>query len=84
MQRASDKNFDKFELYALKNILSVPADLQQEVDAGATADGGLDEKTEALWAQLQQSLATRRELQRRVASAANSHALCSSQMCSQW
>ena len=29
VQRSADKNFDKFELYVLKNILHVPADLQQ-------------------------------------------------------
>jgi hypothetical protein len=29
IQRAADKNFDKFELYTLKNILRVPSDVQQ-------------------------------------------------------
>ena len=29
VQRSADNNFDKFELYVLKNILHVPADLQQ-------------------------------------------------------
>uniref|UniRef100_A0A7S3AGH1 Uncharacterized protein n=1 Tax=Haptolina ericina TaxID=156174 RepID=A0A7S3AGH1_9EUKA len=69
-QRAADKNFDKFELYTLKNILRVPADLQQddhhveaEVETGVTSD------VEELWARLQQSLATRRELQHKLVGA---------------
>lgn len=28
MQRAVDKNFDKFEMYALRNVFAVPDNLQ--------------------------------------------------------
>ncbi|KAL1515993.1 hypothetical protein AB1Y20_002606 [Prymnesium parvum] len=70
IQRSADRNFDKFELYALKNILHVPAGLQQEQsEPQLERDHSLDAELEELWARLQQSLATRRELQLKLASA---------------
>ena len=95
MQRAGDKNFDKFELYSLKNVFTVPDNLQLVRRRGASAcsnvaapsprpaprrlsqagteeafnDGGIDSEVDALWTQLQQALATKRELARQVAAA---------------
>ena len=51
MQRAGDKNFDKFELYALNNVFRVPPELAQEPVAVAD-ESGIDAELEALWAQL--------------------------------
>ena len=95
MQRAGDKNFDKFELYSLKNVFTLPDNLQLVRRRGASAcsnvaapsprpaprrlsqagteeafnDGGIDSEVDALWTQLQQALATKRELARKVAAA---------------
>ena len=68
MQRAADKNFDKFELYALNNIFRVPAEVTDAPVDGAD-QSGLDAELEELWAQLRQELATKSELHQRVAAA---------------
>ena len=66
VQRAADKNFDKFELYALNNVFRVPAELTKAPVDGAD-QSGIDAELEELWAQLRQELATKSELQQRVA-----------------
>ena len=68
VQRAADKNFDKFELYALNNVFRVPAELTQAPVEGVD-ESAVDEQLEGLWAQLRQELATKAELQQRVAAA---------------
>lgn len=68
VQRAADKNFDKFELYALNNIFRVPAEVTDAPVDGAD-QSGLDAELEELWAQLRQELATKSELHQRVAAA---------------
>ena len=68
MQRAADKNFDKFELYALNNVFRVPAEVTEAPVDGAD-QSGIDAELEELWAQLRQELATKSELQQRVAAA---------------
>ena len=68
MQRAADKNFDKFELYALNNVFRVPAEVTEAPTEGAD-QSGIDAELEELWAQLRQELATKSELQQRVAAA---------------
>ena len=68
MQRAGDKNFDKFELYALNNVFRVPPELAHAPVAAAD-ESGIDAELEELWAQLRQELATKSELQQRVAAA---------------
>lgn len=71
MRRAADGNFGTFELYALKNVFAVPDNLQL-APPGATMteeETQLDAETEALWTQLQQALATKRELQRKLTAA---------------
>ena len=69
VQRYAGKNFDKFELYTLKNILHVPIDLQQESQGPVVERDNLDKDIEGLWVRFQQALAMRRELQRKVVSA---------------
>ena len=68
MQRAADKNFDKFELYALNNVFRVPTEVSEAPEDGAD-QSGIDAELEELWAQLRQELATKSELQQRVAAA---------------
>ena len=68
VQRAADKNFDKFELYALNNVFRVPAEVSEAPVDGAD-QSGIDAELEELWAQLRQELATKSELQQRVAAA---------------
>ena len=68
VQRAADKNFDKFELYALNNVFRVPAEVTEAPTEGAD-QSGIDAELEELWAQLRQELATKSELQQRVAAA---------------
>mmetsp|Transcript_16889 Transcript_16889/g.40164 ORF Transcript_16889/g.40164 Transcript_16889/m.40164 type:complete len:220 (+) Transcript_16889:25-684(+) len=68
VQRAADKNFDKFELYALNNVFRVPAEVTEAPVDGAD-QSGIDAELEELWAQLRQELATKSELQQRVAAA---------------
>lgn len=68
MQRAGDKNFDKFELYALNNVFNVPPELAHAPVAAAD-ESGIDAELEGLWTQLRQELATKSELQQRVATA---------------
>jgi len=68
VQRAADKNFDKFELYALNNVFRVPAEVTKAPVDGAD-HSGIDAELEELWAQLRQELATKSELQQRVAAA---------------
>ena len=68
MQRAGDKNFDKFELYALNNVFNVPPELAHAPVAAAD-ESGIDAELEGLWAQLRHELATKSELQQRVATA---------------
>ena len=71
VQRAADKKFDKFEMYALQNIFAVPDNLQfAPPEAMATEeDTQLDAEREQLWVQLQQALVTKRELQRKLSAA---------------
>ena len=71
VQRAADKNFDKFELYTLKHVFAVPENLQLGPPQAIAAeeDAQLDAETEALWLQLQQALATKRELTRTLTAA---------------
>ena len=73
MMSAAEKGMDGFELDALKNLFAVPEDLQlapPDAPAG-NEDALLDAETEALWARLQQALATKRELQKKVTYAQN-------------
>lgn len=77
MNNATKKSMGEFELDALKNVFAVPQNLQFAPPA-APADGEdarLDTETEALWARLQQALATKRELQKKVTYAQNVKAL---------
>jgi exonuclease VII large subunit len=71
MLRVADQNLDKFELYTLKNVFAVPEDLQLASPQPMVTEeeSQLDAETEALWAQLQRSLATKRELQRKLTAA---------------
>lgn len=77
VQRAADKNFDKFELYALKNIFAVPEDLQMAPPEGPAAEEvrALDSEADAQYERLQRALATKRELQRKLAAAQSLAAL---------
>lgn len=74
-QRSGDKNFDKFELYVLNNIFSVPAGLQVAADEAPADEAALDGEIAALMTRLQSALATKRELQRKVSTAANAQAV---------
>ena len=71
MLRVADQNLDKFELYTLKNVFAVPDDLQLASPQPMVTEeeSQLDAETEALWAQLQRSLSTKRELQRKLTAA---------------
>ena len=68
MTGATEKCMGEFELDALKNVFAVPDNLQLAPPEAPTdgEDAQLDAETEALWAQLQQALATKRELQKKV------------------
>ena len=68
VQDAIDKYFDKFELYALNNVFRVPTEVSEAPEDGAD-QSGIDAELEELWAQLRQELATKSELQQRVAAA---------------
>ena len=77
MQRAAEKNFDKFEVYAHRNIFALPENLQlAPPEATATEeDARLEAEADGLWAQLQQALATKRTLERKLAAAQQTTAL---------
>ena len=79
VQRAADQQLDQFDAAARTSVFTVPADVQFEAPTSASAAAaeaaGLDSETAALWARLQQALATKRELKRKLTAAENVSAL---------
>mmetsp|Transcript_15355 Transcript_15355/g.46772 ORF Transcript_15355/g.46772 Transcript_15355/m.46772 type:complete len:219 (-) Transcript_15355:274-930(-) len=68
MDRAGDSSFDRFESQALKETFDIPHDLQLvPYSDQLIQQSGDDAETAELWHQLQQRVAQKRQLKRRLA-----------------
>ena len=77
VQRAADTQLDAFELHARQSVFAIPPALEL-APPGAPSEAelsALDAETATLRVRLQQALATKRELKRKLAAAQNVSAL---------